>query len=315
MTVSKVEEDTFRYTGLDVKIVSEGIKIPMEDYSKSLKEIKEIRKTDDRNEPLTKLEMKMYRKMTGKIAWLANSTRPDLCFQALQMSKKNQGAVMSDLRDVNRILKRVQERESKIKYGYIGEKEDLVIIGLGDASYKQDDKAVGGVVLFLANSTFTRASPIYWKSKQIERVCHSSKDAETLNLVRMVDDAVLAARQLEMLLYGDILQRIPIYLFTDSESTLESVASSKQISTKTLRNVISDLKQRLVDGEVTSYAWLSTSDMWADILTKEMKMPPAFENVILRNDLFLGNTSINRVMAFGQEIRMVNIRNRTSTSV
>ena len=35
LTVSKVEEDTFRYTGLDVKIVSEGIKISMEDYTKS----------------------------------------------------------------------------------------------------------------------------------------------------------------------------------------------------------------------------------------------------------------------------------------
>ena len=72
--------------------------------------------------------------------------------------------------------------------------------------------------------------------------------------MRMVDDAVLTERQLEILLYGDILQRIPVYLFTDSESTLESVASTKQISTKTLRNVIADLKQRLIDGEITSYA-------------------------------------------------------------
>ena len=29
---------------------------------------------------------------------------------------------------------------------------------------------------------------------------------------------------------------IPVYLFTDSESTLESVASTKQISTKTLKH-------------------------------------------------------------------------------
>ena len=209
---------------------------------------------------------------------------------------------MSDLRDINRILKRVREKESRLKYGYLGEKEDLVIIGLGDASYKQDDKAVGGVVLLLANSTFTRASPIYWKSKQIERVCHSSKDAETLNLIKMVDNAVLTSRQLEMLLYGEVVQRIPVYFFTDSESTLESMAFSKQISTKTLRNIISDLKQRLIDGEVTSYAWLSMSSMWADILTKERKMPPAFEDVIFRNDLILGDTAINKVMAFGQEV-------------
>ena len=66
----------------------------------------------------------------------------------------------------------------------------------------------------------------------------------------MVDNAVLTSRHLELLLYGEILQRIPVYLFTDSESTLESIVSSKQISTKTLRNVITDLKQRLVNEEV-----------------------------------------------------------------
>ena len=75
----------------------------------------------------------------------------------------------------------------------------------------------------------------------------------------MLDDAVLTSRQLELLLYGDIMQRIPVYLFTDSESTLESIASSKQITTKTLRNVITDLKQRLVDDEISSYAWLQTN--------------------------------------------------------
>ena len=78
-------------------------------------------------------------------------------------------------------------------------------------------------------------------------------------MIKMVDDAVLASRQFELLLYGDILQRIPVYLFTDSESTLESIASSKQIFTKIHRNGITDLKQRLVTEEITSYAWLPTS--------------------------------------------------------
>ena len=105
LTISKVEEDKFRYTGLDVNVISDGIEISMEEYAKSLQNITEIRKVEDRNEPLNKEEMKLYQKMTGKIAWLANSTRPDLCYQALQMSKKNQGATISDLRDINRILK------------------------------------------------------------------------------------------------------------------------------------------------------------------------------------------------------------------
>ena len=57
-----------------------------------------------------------------------------------------------------------------------------MIIGIGDASFKSDDKAVGGVLLFLANEDMTRAAPVYWKSKTISRVCYSSKDAETLNV-------------------------------------------------------------------------------------------------------------------------------------
>ena len=84
------------------------------------------------------------------------------------MSKKNQGATISDLRDINRILKHVHSKDSKLKYGHLGNKEDVVVTRLGDASYKQDDKAVGGVILLLANSSFTKVSPIYWKSKQID---------------------------------------------------------------------------------------------------------------------------------------------------
>ena len=194
----------------------------MEDYSKSLKDILEIRKTDDKMEPLSKLEMKLYRKMTGKIAWLANSTRPDLCYLALQMSKNNQGATISDLQDVNCILKKVRERKSFIKYEYMGDADDLVIIGIGDASYKQDQKAVGGIFLFLSNSSMTRAAPIFWKTKQIDRVCHSSKDAEILNLLNIVNDYVLAARQLELLHYRDIIRRIPFCLYTRISHLLEA---------------------------------------------------------------------------------------------
>ena len=80
-------------------MVDDGIEVSMEDYSDSLQDIKNIRKVQDCYEPLTKLEMKEYRKMTGKIAWLANSTISNLSFIALQMSKNNKEATISDLRD------------------------------------------------------------------------------------------------------------------------------------------------------------------------------------------------------------------------
>ena len=102
-----------------------------------------------------------------------------------------------------------------------------------------------------------------------------------------MEDAVYASRQLEMLLFGEYKKRIKVCLFTDSESTLESIASSKQIERKTLRQTIVDLKERLVDGDIQSYSWLPTQDMMADMMTKEMKIPFNLEEVIMRNTLHL----------------------------
>ena len=73
---------------------------------------------------------------------------------------------------------------------HLGDAYDLVIVRIGDTSFKQDNKAIGGIFLFLTNSSLSRAAPIFWKTKQIDRVCHSSKDAETLNILKMVDDSV-----------------------------------------------------------------------------------------------------------------------------
>ena len=165
-------------------------------------------------------------------------------------------------------------------------------------------------MIFIKEADRDRASLIYWKTKQIDRVTYSSKDAETLNVSKLVDDAVFLARQLEILLFGDYKGRIPVKLFTDSEPTLESIASSKQVERKLLRMTIKDLKDRLLEGDVSSYSWLSTRDMMADCMTKEMKMPESLEDVLLENKLTLNKPYMNEVRNVDGEIRMMNIRNR-----
>ena len=54
--------------------------------------------------------MKVYRKITGKLSWLANTKCPDLSYTALAMSKKNNSAKIKDLRDISRFLKKAKER-------------------------------------------------------------------------------------------------------------------------------------------------------------------------------------------------------------
>ena len=123
-------------------------------------------------------------------------------------------------------------------------------------------------MLFLTNSSMTKGSPLYWKAKTIARVCQSSKDAETLNMATIIEDAIYIARQVEILLFGDYKRRMKVKLFTDSEATVESIASSQQIDRKTLQMTVVDLKERLVDGEVFSYSCLPTEKIWADVMKK-----------------------------------------------
>ena len=64
LEISKLEDNEFRFIGMDVKKEGDVIIVSMEDYAKSLGKI-EIRKglPDD---PLTEVEMKVYRKYVGK---------------------------------------------------------------------------------------------------------------------------------------------------------------------------------------------------------------------------------------------------------
>lgn len=97
LTKSKIERDNFRYNGMDISTVEDCIDIQMEDYVDSLVEIKKIQEAD-KDDDLIKVEMKEYRKITGKLSWLANSTHPDLSFTALTMSKRNNSAKIYDLK-------------------------------------------------------------------------------------------------------------------------------------------------------------------------------------------------------------------------
>ena len=218
--------------------------------------------------------------------------------------------MIADLRNVNKIVEKAKKEDNKVVYSKVGEKEKLQLIGIVDASYKSDEKSVGGMILMIANEQMTKASLVMWKSKQIERVCHSSKDAETLALSKMLDEATYLVRQIETLLFGEYRQKIPVRIYTDSEPSLESIASTRQIERKSLRMTVQELKERLIEGDVRSYQWILTKEMWSDGLTKEMEMAEGLRKMMQTGVCEMKKEEVNKVVYDKEEIRMVNIRNR-----
>ena len=71
-----------------------------------------------------------------------------------------------------------------------------------------------------------------------------------------------------------------------------------------------DLKERLLDGDIYSYSWLPTESIWADMLTKEKKMPLALADVIVKNVMDLPKPLLIEFKTVRTEICMANIRNR-----
>ena len=78
----------------------------------------------------------------------------------LDLAKKQRKATINDLRDVNRVLKKVQGKESKVMFRRIGTKEELCVIGVCNASYHNDDKSVAGEMIILGNRMNETVSPI-----------------------------------------------------------------------------------------------------------------------------------------------------------
>ena len=102
---------------------------------------------------------------------------------------------------------------------------------------------IGGNVVLLRNDKTDSILPLFWKSKTISKVCHSSKKAETENVLKLIDESLYQASMLEQVLFGDT-RKVSVNLYRDSQSLLDSVSSTKQVGEKMLRPVISDMKDR-----------------------------------------------------------------------
>merc|ERR1711984_63069 len=140
LDISKVEDGRFRFTGIDIEQIDGRIELSMDEYADSLEDI--LIREDKSSEELDREEMRTLRKYVGKLSWLATNARPDLSIYALNLAKKQKQATLKDLRDVNRILMKVREKESKVVFRKMGEKEDLCLLGVTDASYYVTENAV-----------------------------------------------------------------------------------------------------------------------------------------------------------------------------
>ena len=123
----------------------------------------------------------------------------------------------------------------------------------------------------------------------------------------LVDTSVYLAEQLATLIFGDVNYKIPLKIYTDSKPLLDSIASTKQVEQRLLRNTMTDLKQKLLDKSVTSFSWIETKAMTADVLTKDGGDIENILEVVRENVFRKANSKNNMVVYKDGELMMQDI--------
>ena len=123
-TFGKISQNNFIFTGLQiVQNDKKEIFVNQFDYADKMQIFQY------QNQSLWKLleyeENRMIRKTTGQLSWLASQTRPDLAFDALNLSVCLNRATFKDAKYLKKVVHRAREEKYSIKYSHLGNYEDL----------------------------------------------------------------------------------------------------------------------------------------------------------------------------------------------
>ena len=187
------------------------------------------------------------------------------------------------MKHLNKLLKWLKRKQSRIRYRHLG--GDPVIRIIGDSAFKAaepDCLALRGLIAGIGNVNGTVFNAIdFWSRKQT-RVCRSTFAAECHNLSEAAEEGMLLAGFWQEVFYGaassaslsSMLERCafqtPIHLYIDAMSVFTAIRneSHKCPTEQQMLYEIKALRQHLLDGRIDQLTWIDTRDMLADALTK-----------------------------------------------
>ena len=79
------------------------------------------------------------------------------------MARDSKSATLGDLMSINRVLKKIWMKKNEVFFLRIGDKKNLVVSGVGDASYKLEEKSIRSNVVLLRNDKIDCILPLFWK--------------------------------------------------------------------------------------------------------------------------------------------------------
>ena len=217
---------------------------------------------------LKKVQTRLLRSIISQIHWANSQTRPDLCFDTLDLSVERNKATGETLKRAKKALKKLQAKDSAITFKRVG--ENIKIVVYSDAAHcnlSDGASSTQGHVVLIEGDIDTCV--VDWGSTKIKRKVSSTLEAEMLALKESLNTGIYIGCLMSEFLFNNFKEnQLEIEAFTDNLPVENSIRSSKQVSEKRLRVDVGEVQRLLEDREVKDIKWISKDDQLANGLTK-----------------------------------------------
>ena len=270
------EELEFRYVGMNITQYEEGFEMNNNHYIQALTlpnmDVAKNLKMEDLLDAKGQTE---FRSAVGKLTALANTSRPDICFDVKLLSSRFNKATKKDIQTACKRMIKVKSDFVNMRFPDLGLDISLwVLVGHGDCGLKSmpdQITSVGGYVVLLVNRETHACCVLGWQSKQIRRKVISALAGEAMSMIGMIGDLVYTKAVLEEL-FGSRIKEIPTIVVTDCKNLTEAIKSTSMVKDPWLIPDIAVIKQAVEDRTVTKVARVAGSEMLADCLTKSRRL-------------------------------------------
>lgn len=207
-----------------------------------------------------------YQSLIGSIMFLAVSTRPDILHSISKLSQFNVSPSTDHLVAVKHLL-RYLKQTSNLKLVYLKTNEPLHSFVDADWAGNVDDrKSYTGYSFFLAGGA------ISWESKKQPSVALSSTEAEYMALSQASKEAVYL-RNLIMELGFPKYVSDPIHIYCDNTGAQQLVKNPVYHARTKHIDIRHHYVRQIYEESIIELKYISTEDMIADILTKNLYRP------------------------------------------
>ena len=266
-TIGCYQQGAFKYVGSDlIQAPDKSITIDQNSYIKNLKSIPIENFDLSLDTPIPEELKESLRSLSGQLNWAASVSRPDVSYQACQISTVVNNATMRDIHNANKAVRYLINNPVNILVPCFSSLEDLYLEIYADAALGNlpDGASQGGYVILVTDGF--RHVPVSWSSHKLKRVARSTLTAETLAMVDAIDDGIHFATKLAEAV--SISQKpLKIVCFTDSHSLCDAAHTSNIVGEKRLKIELGVIRECIKNGKI-ELRWVDTKGQLADSLTK-----------------------------------------------